>query len=70
MVHVEVQEPTSAGKRGPELRDTLQHWSSSQQGGKAWDRGTRGSARTHLGREARSGAAGHVAALEPTSAVR
>jgi hypothetical protein len=44
-----------------------QHWSSPHQGGKIWSRGTRGSTRAHLSKEARSGAAGHVVAPEPTS---
>jgi hypothetical protein len=42
----------------------------SSQGGRAQSHGARGSAGAHLGREIRSGAAGHMAALEPTSAGR
>jgi hypothetical protein len=44
--------------------------SSPQQGGEAQGHGTHGSAGAHLGKEARSGAAGHVTASEPTSARR
>jgi hypothetical protein len=70
MGHVEALEPTSIGKRGPELRDTWQRRSSSQQGGEVRVRETRGNAGAHLDREARSRVAGHVAAPEPTSAGR
>jgi hypothetical protein len=42
----------------------------SSQEGRAWSHGTRGSAGAHLGRNVRSGAAGHMAAPEPTSAGR
>jgi hypothetical protein len=70
MGHVEALEPTSTGKRGPELRDTWQRQSSSQQGGEVRGRETRGNAGAHLDREARSEVAGHVAAPEPTSAGR
>jgi hypothetical protein len=70
MGHVEASEPTSAGKRGPELRDTWQRRSAPQQGGEVQRHMTRGSAGAHLDRETRSRAAGHVAALEPTSVRR
>jgi hypothetical protein len=40
------------------------------QEGRAWSHGTHGSAGAHLSTEVRSGAAGHVVALEPTSAGR
>jgi hypothetical protein len=42
----------------------------SSRGGRAQSHVTRGSAGTHLDREVRSRAAGHMAALEPTSAGR
>jgi hypothetical protein len=42
----------------------------SSRGGRTRSHGTRGSTGAHLGREVRSGAAGHVVAPEPTSAER
>jgi hypothetical protein len=42
-----------------------QRQSSPQQRGEVWGHGMHGSAGAHLGREVRSGAVGHVAALEP-----
>jgi hypothetical protein len=68
--HVTAPEPTSAGRRGPELENTWQRRSSTQQGGEARGHGTRDSTGAHLSKEVRSGAAGHVAPLEPTSAGR
>jgi hypothetical protein len=65
MGHVAGPEPTSAGSRGPELRNVWWRQSSTQQGDEA-----RGSTRAHLSKEVRSGAVGHVAALELTSAGR
>jgi hypothetical protein len=59
---VAAPEPTSAGRRGPELRNTWQRRSSTQQGGEARGHGIRGSDGAHLGREARSGVEEHVAA--------
>jgi hypothetical protein len=70
MGHVAAPEPTSVGRRGPEVRNMWQRWSSTQQGGEARGHVTRGSTGAHLSKEVRSGAAGHVAALEPTSAGR
>jgi hypothetical protein len=70
MGHVAAPEPTSAGSRGPELRNTWQRRNSTQQGGEVWGHKTRGSTRAHLNKEVRSGAVGHVAALEPISAGR
>jgi hypothetical protein len=67
---VEALEPTSAGKRGLELRDMWQHQSSPHQGGEVWHHGTHGSAGAHLGMEARFGVVGHMAAPESTSAER
>jgi hypothetical protein len=55
-----------SGRQSPEPCHTWLHWSSSRQGGKDQSRGTRGSAGAHLSKEARSGAAGHVVAPEPT----
>jgi hypothetical protein len=60
-------EPTLAGRRGLELRNTWQRQSSTQQGGEAWGHGTHGSTGAHLNKEVRSGAVGHMAAPEPTS---
>jgi hypothetical protein len=78
---VTAPEPTSVGRRGPELRNTWQRRSSplreaeeaselSSRGGRARSHGTRGNARAHLGREARSGAEERVAAPELNSARR
>jgi hypothetical protein len=47
-----------------------QRWSSPQQGGEVRGHGTRDSVGAHLSTEARSGAAGHVVASEPTSVGR
>jgi hypothetical protein len=68
--HVAASEPTSAWRRDPELRNTWQHRSSTQQGGEARGHGPRGSTGAHLSKEVRSGAAGHMAAPEPTFAGR
>jgi hypothetical protein len=57
-------------RRGPELRNTWQCRSSTQQGGEARGHEPRGSTGAHLSKEVRSGAVGHVAALEPTSTGR
>jgi hypothetical protein len=70
MGHVAAPEPTSAGRRGPELRNTWQHQSSTQQGGEARGHVTHGSTGAHLSKEVRSGAIGHVVVPEPTSAGR
>jgi hypothetical protein len=67
MGHAAAPEPISAGRRGPELRNTWQCQSSTQQGGEAQGHETRGSTGAHLGRKARSEAAGHVEVLELTS---
>jgi hypothetical protein len=67
---VAASEPTSLGRRGPELRNTWQRRSPPQQGGEVRSYGPRGSTRAHLNKEVRSGAAGHVAAPKPTSAGR
>jgi hypothetical protein len=65
--YVAAPEPSSVGRRGPELRNTWQRRSSTQQGGEAWGHMTRGSTGAHLSKEVKSGAVGHVAAPEPTS---
>jgi hypothetical protein len=70
MGHVAALEPTSVGRRGPELRNTWQRRSLTQQGGEARGHVTRGSTRAHLSKEVRSGATGHMAAPELTSAGR
>jgi hypothetical protein len=70
MGHVAAPEPTSAGRRGPELRNTWQRRSSTQQGGEARGHVTRGNTGDHFNKEVRSEAVGHVAALDPTSAGR
>jgi hypothetical protein len=70
MGHVAAPEPTSAGRRGPELRNTWQRRSSTQQGGEARGHMTRGITGAHLSKEVRSGAVGHVAVLYPTFAGR
>jgi hypothetical protein len=60
MGHVVALELTSAGRRGSETRNTWRHRSSPQQGGEVQGRGTRGSARAHLGREVRFRATRYV----------
>jgi hypothetical protein len=64
---VPAPEPTSTGRRGPELRNAWRHQSSTQQGGEVRGHGPRGSTGAHLSKEVRSRAAGHVAAPKPTS---
>jgi hypothetical protein len=68
MGHVTTPEPTSAGRRGPELSYTWRRRSSTQHEDEAWGHGARGSTGAHLSKEVRFGAAGHVVAPEPTSA--
>jgi hypothetical protein len=70
MGHVATSKPTSAGRRGSELRNMWQRRSSTQQGGEARGHGPRGNTGAHLSKEVRSGATGHVALAEPTSAGR
>jgi hypothetical protein len=70
MGHVAAPEPTSAVRRGPELRNMWRRRSSTQQGGEARGHGPHGSTRAHLSKEVRSGAAGHVVAPDPTFAGR
>jgi hypothetical protein len=70
MEYVAAPKPTSAGRRSPELRNTWQRWSSTQQGGESRGHGPCGSTGAHLNKEVMSGAAGHVVAPEPTSAGR
>jgi hypothetical protein len=68
--HVAAPEPSSAGRPGPGLWDTWRRRSLPQQGGRVRGRRTRGRAGAFLSREAASGAVGHVAASEPSSAGR
>jgi hypothetical protein len=68
--HVTALELTSTRRRGPGPWDIWQHRSSPRQGGKVRGRETRGSTGAHLGKEARSGAAGHGAAPELISSRR
>jgi hypothetical protein len=65
--HVATPEPTSVGRRGPELRNTWHRRSSTQQGGETQGHRTHGSTGAHLGRKARSGTAGHMKVPELTS---
>jgi hypothetical protein len=67
--HVATPEPSQAGTRDTEPRGTWQRRSPPEQRG-VWSRGTRGNARSLSSREAGSGAAGHVAAPEPSRAGR
>jgi hypothetical protein len=60
--HVAAPKPTSTGRRGPELRNTWQRRSPTQQGGEVWDRGTRGGSGAHLCREVWSEGTACVAA--------
>jgi hypothetical protein len=67
---VATPEPTSAGRRGPELKNVWQRQSSTQQADEAQGHESHGSTGAHLIKEVRSGAAGYVAAPKPTSAGR
>jgi hypothetical protein len=67
---VATPKPTLVGRRGPEPWDSRQRRSPPWLGGEARSYRTGGSAEAHSDREARSGTAGHVAALEPASAGR
>jgi hypothetical protein len=68
--YVAAPKSTLAGKRGPDLQGTWQHQSFSRQGGEVRNLGTHGCVGVCFGMEARSGATGHVAALESTSLER
>jgi hypothetical protein len=70
MGHVAALEPTSTGRRGPELRNVWRRQSSTQQGDKAQGHGPHGSTGAHLSKEVMSGAVGHMVAPKPTSAER
>jgi hypothetical protein len=59
-----------SGRQSPEPWDTWQRRSSPRQGGEVRSYGPRGSTGAYLSKEVRSGAAGHMAALKPTSAGR
>jgi hypothetical protein len=59
-----------SGRQSPEPWDTWQRRSLPQQRGEVRGRGTRGSARAYLSKEARSGTVGHMAAPELTSVRR
>jgi hypothetical protein len=67
---VATPEPTSTGRRGPELRKRIAASELSSWGGRAQRHGTRGSTGTRLDRKARFGAQEHVAASELNSARR
>jgi hypothetical protein len=67
MGHVAALESTSTGRRGPELRNTWQRRSSTQQGGETQGHEPCDNTGAHLSKEVRFGAAGHVAAPDPTS---
>jgi hypothetical protein len=68
--HVAAPEPTSLGRRGPELRNMWWRRSSTQQRDEARGHEPHGSTGAHLSMEVRSGATRHVAALKPNSAGR
>jgi hypothetical protein len=70
MGHVAPPEPTSAGSQGSELRNMCQRRSTTQQGGEAQGHRPHGSTGAHLNKVVTSGAMGHMAAPEPTSAGR
>jgi hypothetical protein len=53
--HVAAPEPTSTGRRGPELRNTWQRRSSTPQGGETRVHGTCGVTGAHLDSKVRSG---------------
>jgi hypothetical protein len=63
-------EPSLVGRWGPELWYMRQRRSPPWLGGEVQSHGTHGSVGALLIREARSGAMGHVVALEPDSAGR
>jgi hypothetical protein len=67
---VAAPDPSSAGRRGPELWDTWQRRIPPLWGGGVWSRGTCGSTKALHDREARSKAIGHVTAPEPSPARR
>jgi hypothetical protein len=69
MGHVVASELTSVRRRDPGPRDTWQHRSSPRQKDEVRARETRDSIGARLTKEARSDAAGHVVATEPTSSV-
>jgi hypothetical protein len=52
--YVAAPEPISTRRRGPELRNTWQRRSLTQQGGEVRGHGTRGSTGSHLSKEVRS----------------
>jgi hypothetical protein len=68
--HVVASELTSARRQGPGQRDTWRLRSSPLQGGVVRSYSLHGSVGSHLSKEARSRAVGHVAAPELTSARR
>jgi hypothetical protein len=67
MGHVAAPELTLSRRQGLELRDTWQHWSSPQQGGKVRSTGTCGGAEAHLCSEVWSEVTTYVAARGCTS---
>jgi hypothetical protein len=67
MGHVAASEPTLAGRRGLELRNTWQRRSSTQQGGVVRGRGARGSSGAQLCRKVWSEITACVAARGCTS---
>jgi hypothetical protein len=68
--HVAASEPTSAGRRGSELRNAWWRWSSTQQGNKTRGHGPRDITGAYLSKKVRSEAVGHVVVSKPTSVGR
>jgi hypothetical protein len=68
--HVVAPRPSKAGRQGPKPRGTWQRRSLPEQGGGVQNREARGSVGASPSKETRSRAAGHVAALELSRAVR
>jgi hypothetical protein len=68
--HVAAPEPSSAGRRGPELLDTWRRRSPPEQGGGVWSYRTHGGSGALLSWKVGFGAAGHVTTLEHSSTGR
>jgi hypothetical protein len=70
MGHLVAPELISIGRRGPELRNTWQRRSSTQQGDESQGNGTCGCIGAHLDRKMMSRAIGHVKVPKLTSIER
>jgi hypothetical protein len=70
ILSVAALKPTPIGRWDPKPWGTRQRWSPPKLGREAQSYRARGSTRAHPGREARFGAARHVAAPKPASVAR